>query len=92
MGELSSQQLLTSQRLSVRPETMAAMLQLTRNCRISADETEIKANLTNLSLKGIIGIKAMSEISAALNQIDDFKSFAVCALSQSQISSPPLDH
>ncbi|KAJ3525254.1 hypothetical protein NM688_g8429 [Phlebia brevispora] len=42
--------------------------------QISVDSTE--TNLTNLALKGIIGIKAMSEISAALNMTDDSQHFA----------------
>ncbi|KAJ3530917.1 hypothetical protein NM688_g7646 [Phlebia brevispora] len=42
--------------------------------QISVDSTE--TNLTNLALKGIIGIKAMSEISAALNITNDAQHFA----------------
>ena len=39
-------------------------------CRMSADSETI-ANSTNLALKGILGVKAMAEISRALNHVDD---------------------
>jgi hypothetical protein len=41
-------------------------------------------NMTNLAIKGIIGVKAMSEISAAVNQLDDQKSYSDSAASLSK--------
>ncbi|KAL1942377.1 hypothetical protein VTO73DRAFT_5979 [Trametes versicolor] len=42
--------------------------------QLSADtEIQNSANMTNLALKGLIGVKAMSEISRALGQQDDAK-------------------
>lgn len=42
----------------------------------STDRTQY-GNLTNLSLKGIIGIKAMSDISVALDMNDDAHYYSV---------------
>jgi len=44
----------------------------------SADD-ENAANMTNLAIKGIIGIKAMSEISLALDKTDDASQFSSIA-------------
>ncbi|CAL1707175.1 unnamed protein product [Somion occarium] len=39
-------------------------------------DQERQSNTTNLAIKGIIGIKAMSEISKALNQVEDADRYA----------------
>ena len=44
--------------------------------RTSTDEWETRTNLTNLAMKGIIGIRAMSEICRILGK-DDAQHFAV---------------
>ena len=44
--------------------------------RQSAD-TDTKANLTNVALKGIIGIQAMAEISTAMNISTDVQHYSV---------------
>ena len=45
--------------------------------RISADG-ESQANMTNLAIKGIIGVKAMGEISLAVGEDDDAQTYEVC--------------
>lgn len=48
--------------------------------RMSADALSA-ANMTNLAIKGIIGIQAMSEIARAVGQSDDCQHYAVrCTL------------
>ena len=47
--------------------------------RVSTDDfLGAQANSSNLALKGIIAIKAMSEIRAALNMSDSNPSYSVC--------------
>ena len=46
-------------------------------CRVSAD-SDLHANLTNLALKGIIGVKAMAEISRVVGENDDAHAYDVC--------------
>ena len=49
-------------------------------CRTSADG-ESTANMTNLAIKGIIGVKAMAEISRAVGQNTDAENYDVCRTS-----------
>ena len=61
---------------------MSSPLQLRKNVsdhalrRTSADG-ESTANMTNLAIKGIIGVKAMAEISRALVQHSDAENYDV---------------
>ena len=48
-------------------------------CRITADN-ERNDNVANLALKGIIGVKAMAEISRAMGQDADALLYDVCIL------------
>jgi hypothetical protein len=48
--------------------------------RLSSEGDE--KNLTNLSIKGIIALKAMSRISDALQRSDDRQKYTVCAYSR----------
>ncbi|KAI0793185.1 hypothetical protein C8Q75DRAFT_548169 [Abortiporus biennis] len=60
---------------------------LTPTNQLNAD-SERQANLTNLAIKGIVGIKAMSEISQALNMVNDsahYDSIATSYANQWQI-------
>ena len=45
--------------------------------RFTADNQN-KPNMTNLAIKGIIGIQAMSEISQVSGMRDDAQRYAVC--------------
>lgn len=47
------------------------------NYRVSADANNGAKALTNLALKGIIGIKAMSDISAVMGIDDDTQHYSV---------------
>ncbi|KAH9951526.1 hypothetical protein B0H21DRAFT_684389, partial [Amylocystis lapponica] len=49
--------------------------------QMTADSQNI-ANMTNLAIKGIIGIQSMSEISRALDESDDAQQFALHASAQ----------
>lgn len=49
-------------------------------CRQSADTTDTNANLTNVALKGIIGIQAMAEMSTAMNLSDDAQHYSVSVM------------
>ncbi|THH15082.1 hypothetical protein EUX98_g9519, partial [Antrodiella citrinella] len=51
---------------------------LTPNDQTTAD-LESQANMTNLAVKGIIGVRAMAEISQALGKTDDATTFANAA-------------
>lgn len=48
--------------------------------RRSADGDNI-ANMTNLAVKGIIGVKAMAEISRAVGETEDAQRYDVCRIS-----------
>ncbi|KAI0958924.1 hypothetical protein AcV7_004605 [Taiwanofungus camphoratus] len=68
------------------------------NNQLSAD-SQSTANMTNLAIKGIIGIQAMSEISRALGRESDVQQYASVASSYfetwqsiSQTSSPSPPH
>ena len=45
--------------------------------RLSADGSLGTANTTNLAIKGIVGVKAMSEISRALGNETDAEKYGV---------------
>lgn len=45
--------------------------------RTSADVTDTQGSLANLALKGVIGVKAMSEISAAMGITNDTDRYSV---------------
>ncbi|KAH8107238.1 hypothetical protein BXZ70DRAFT_285390 [Cristinia sonorae] len=51
--------------------------------QISAD-LESRANITNLVVKGIIGVRAMAEISKSLGKNDDVTAFSTAALQMSE--------
>lgn len=53
--------------------------------RISADGLE-NANMTNLAIKGILGIASMAKISGALGEDTDAQVFGVRSLSLSCLS------
>lgn len=47
--------------------------------RISADGLE-NANMTNLAIKGILGIASMARISGALGEDTDAQAYKVCSV------------
>jgi hypothetical protein len=54
-------------------------------CRTSADARDTSlaqthGNATNLALKGIIAVQAMSEISQTIGQTEDAQKYEVCIL------------
>lgn len=53
-----------------------AMLMTIIRTRVSADENSV-SNQTNLALKGIVAIKAMSQLSSALGQGADADTYSV---------------
>ena len=50
---------------------------LMTHCRSSADNLTIN-NQTNLAIKGIIAIEAMSKMSSVVKQTDDTNKYSVC--------------
>ena len=56
--------------------------------RTSADAFEMRANLTNLAVKGIIGIRAMSEISRSTRHDGDAHRYIVGAICADEHESP----
>lgn len=52
-------------------------LQDTSFVRSTAD-ADTYANMTNLAIKGIVGVQAMAEISKALGQNSDAEYYGVC--------------
>lgn len=55
--------------------------------RTTADG-QSNANLTNLAIKGLIGIRAMAEISSALGEGDDAERYRVRHPVTSRIAAP----
>lgn len=76
MGTLPGQQYINSDEAVSSPMIDLAWYEVQWSSRTNAD-SEQQANMTNLAVKGIIGIKAMAEISQTLGNVSDAQYFSV---------------